>query len=78
MIPTYYFQLRGTDFEVPDFAGRYCADAVAARREAESLATELSMLSGGAGRDGATLEVDDTDLRPLLVLPLDEARTPRC
>jgi hypothetical protein len=78
MIPTYYFQLRGDGFEAPDLAGRYCVDAMAARAEAERLAAELATLSGGATRPGATLEVDDPDLRPLLVLPLHEGRPHRC
>lgn len=78
MIPTYYFQLRGDGFDLPDLAGRTCADAVAARGEAEQLAAELAELSAGAGPAGATLEVDDGDLRPLFALPLREARAPRC
>jgi hypothetical protein len=78
MIPTYYFQHRGNGFEAPDLAGRYRAAAIAARAGAERLAAELAILSQGATRPGATLEVDDPDLRPLLVLPLGEGRPHRC
>ena len=76
MIPTYYFQLRGEDFEVPDLAGRQLPDASAARGEAERLAAELvETARADRGRPpAATLEVDDENMRPLLLIPLNEEK----
>ena len=71
-MPTYYFHLRGSDYEVPDLAGRECCDDVAARAEAERLAAELveTALVAGERPPSATIEVADEDLRPVLALPL--------
>jgi hypothetical protein len=71
-MPTYYFHLRGEGFEVPDLAGRECADDSAARAEAERLAAEIieNALISGEPPLAATVEVDDEELRPLLALPL--------
>ena len=71
-MPTYYFHLRGEGFEVPDLAGRECADDSAARAEAERLAAEIieNALVSGEPPLAATVEVDDEELRPLLALPL--------
>ena len=41
VMPTYYFNLRGEDFELPDLAGKSLSDDAAARAEAERLAAEL-------------------------------------
>ena len=71
-MPTYYFHLRGEGFEVPDLAGRECADDHAARLEAERLAAEIleAALVSGEPPVPATVEVDDEELRPILALPL--------
>ncbi len=74
-MPTYYFNLRGEDFEQPDFAGRSLPDAAAARAEAERLAAELvetALVSGTVPPD-AVVEVDDEQMRPVLALPLNPA-----
>jgi hypothetical protein len=71
-MPIFYFNLRGEGCEVPDLAGRLCADAEAAKVEAERLAAELveTALVAGARPPEATIEVTDEELRPVLVLPL--------
>jgi hypothetical protein len=72
MAPTYYFQLRGEDYEVPDLTGTACADDEAARAEAERLARELvetARITGGPPPSGA-IEVIDGELRPIVILPL--------
>jgi hypothetical protein len=71
-MPLYYFNVRGESFELPDLAGRQCADDSAARAEAERMAAELietALVAGDLPPD-ATIEVDDEELRPLLALPL--------
>ena len=75
-MPIYYFNVRGDGLEVPDTAGRICADAASARREAESMAADLvaTALSSGAPPPDAVIEVDDEDQRPILALPLRDAR----
>jgi hypothetical protein len=75
-MPTYYFHLRGQDYEVPDLAGRECPDDIAARAEAERLAAELveTALVAGERPPPVTVEVADEELRPVLALPLNEAR----
>ena len=72
-MPTYYFHLRGDDFELPDLAGKSLSDDAAARAEAERLAAELveTALAAGALPPAATVEVDDEDMRPVLALPLN-------
>ena len=72
-MPTYYFHLRGEGFEVPDLAGRECADDEAARAEAERLAAELieTALVAGEAPAPATVEVDDEELRPVMAIPLN-------
>jgi hypothetical protein len=75
MMPTYYFTLRGEDFELPDLAGKTLSDDSAARAEAERLAAELveaALISGSLPPD-AVVEVDDEQLRPVLALPLNPA-----
>lgn len=75
-MPTYYFNVRGEDFEVPDLAGKSLSDDAAARAEAERLAAELvesALISGNPPPD-AVVEVDDEQMRPLLALPLNPAR----
>jgi hypothetical protein len=71
-MPTYYFNLRGEDFELADLAGKTLSDDAAARAEAERLAAELveTALVAGTLPPGATVEVDDEDMRPVLALPL--------
>jgi uncharacterized protein with GYD domain len=58
--------------EVPDMAGRICADVEAARREAESMAADLAGTALAAGEMplDAVIEVDDEEQRPVLALPL--------
>lgn len=75
-MPTYYFNLRGKDFELPDLAGKRLDDDEAARAEAERLAAELveSALVAGAVPPDAVVEVDDEQMRPVLALPLNPAR----
>ncbi len=75
-MPTYYFYLRGEDFELPDLAGKSLDDASAARAEAERLAAELveSALFSGKPPPRAVVEVDDEQLRPVIALPLDPAQ----
>ncbi|HEX8379290.1 MAG TPA: hypothetical protein VF619_01925 [Allosphingosinicella sp.] len=75
MAPTYYFHLRGEDFELPDLAGKTLEDSAAARAEAERLAAELveSALISGAVPPDAVIEVDDEQMRPVLALPLNLA-----
>ena len=75
-MPIYYFHVRGDGFEVPDIAGRLCADPAAARREAERMAEDLvaTALAAGAPPPEAVIEVDDEDQRPVLALPLTEVR----
>ncbi len=75
MTPTYYFTLRGPDFELPDLAGKTLSDDAAARAEAERLAAELvesALISGNLPPD-AVVEVDDEQMRPVLALPLNPA-----
>jgi hypothetical protein len=75
VMPTYYFNLRGEDFELPDLAGKTLSDTEAARAEAERLAAELveSALISGTVPPDAVVEVDDEQMRPLLALPLNPA-----
>jgi Domain of unknown function (DUF6894) len=77
-MPHYYFTLRGEGFEVPDLAGRHCADEAAAREEAERIAAELVEAARLAGEapPKATVEVDDEQLRPVLALPVAAAGRP--
>jgi hypothetical protein len=74
-MPTYYFNVRGEDFELPDLAGKRLDDDKAARAEAERLAAELveSALQAGTVPPDAVVEVDDEEMRPLLALPLSAA-----
>jgi hypothetical protein len=74
-MPTYYFNLRGENFELPDLAGKSLSDDAAARTEAERLAAELieSALIAGNPPPDAVIEVDDEQMRPLLALPLNPA-----
>ena len=78
-MPHYYFTLRGAGFEVPDLAGRHCADEAAARHEAERIAAELVEAAQVAGEapPEAILEVDDEQLRPVLALPIAGAGAAR-
>lgn len=71
-MPTFYFNVRGEDFDLPDLAGRECSDSAEARAEAERLATELveAALVAGELPFDAVVEVDDEELRPVLALPL--------
>ena len=74
-MPTYYFNLRGEDFDLPDLAGTPLRDDSEARAEAERLAAELvetALVSGTVPPD-AVVEVDDEDMRPVLALPLNPA-----
>jgi hypothetical protein len=77
-MPTYYFNLRGENFELPDLAGQTLSDASAARAEAERLAAELveSALMSGAVPPDAVIEVDDEQMRPVLALPLNPGGGP--
>jgi len=71
-MPTFYFNVRGDDFDLPDLAGRECADTAQARAEAERLAADLvetALVAGELPLD-AVVEVDDEELRPVLALPL--------
>jgi hypothetical protein len=75
VMPIYYFNLRGENFELPDLAGKSLSDDAAARAEAERLAAELveaALISGTLPPD-AVVEVDDEQMRPLLALPLNPA-----
>lgn len=74
-MPTYYFHLRGENFELPDLAGKRLDDDSAAREEAERLAAELveSALIAGTVPPDAVVEVDDEEMRPVLALPLKPA-----
>ena len=75
MMPTFYFHLRGEGYDVPDLAGQSYPDENAARAEAERLAAELveqARLAGTPPAD-AIIELVDSDLRPVLALPLREA-----
>jgi hypothetical protein len=74
-MPTYYFNLRGEDFELPDLIGKSLDDDAAARAEAERLAAELveSALASGKMPPDAVVEVDDEQMRPVLALPLNLA-----
>ena len=74
-MPTYYFSLRGENFELPDLAGKSLSDDAAARAEAERLAAELveSALISGSLPPDAVVEVDDEQMRPVLALPLNPA-----
>lgn len=74
-MPTYYFNLRGPDFELPDLAGKSLSDDGEARAEAERLAAELveSALTSGHLPPDAVVEVDDEQMRPVLALPLNPA-----
>lgn len=74
-VPLFYFNVRGESFEVPDLAGRRCADEAAARAEAERIAAELieAALAAGEIPPDATVEVDDAEMRPVLALPVAEA-----
>jgi hypothetical protein len=72
-MPQFYFNVRGEGFDLPDLAGRQCADEAAARAEAERIAAELveAALAAGHPPPQATVEVDDEALRPVLALPLN-------
>ncbi|MEA3011278.1 MAG: hypothetical protein QOJ91_2970 [Sphingomonadales bacterium] len=74
-MPTYYFNVRGEDFELPDLAGKSLDNDRTARAEAERLAAELveSALISGTAPPDAVVEVDDEQMRPLLALPLKPA-----
>lgn len=75
-MPTYYFNLRGENFDLPDLAGQTLSDDAAARAEAERLAAELvesALISGNLPPD-AVVEVDDEQMRPVLALPLNPAK----
>ena len=74
-MPTYYFNVRGDDFELPDLAGKTLNDDAAARAEAERLAAELveTALVAGTVPPRAIVEVDDEEMRPVLALPLNAA-----
>ena len=74
-MPTYYFNVRGRDFELPDLAGRQYPDAAGARAEAERLAAEMieTALIAGETPPEAIVEVDDEELRPVLAIPLRQA-----
>jgi hypothetical protein len=74
-MPTYYFNLRGESFELPDLAGKSLPDDAAARAEAERLAAELieTAIVAGTVPPDAVVEVDDEDMRPVLALPLNLA-----
>jgi hypothetical protein len=74
-MPVFFFNLRGPGFDVPDLAGREFPDAAAARAEAERLAAELAetALASGEISEGATVEVDDEEQRPVLALPIGQA-----
>lgn len=74
-MPTYYFTLKGDDFESPDLAGKSLPDDEAARAEAERLAAELveNALIAGRTPPDAVVEVDDEQMRPILALPLNPA-----
>ena len=74
-MPTYYFNVRGKDFELPDLAGKSLSDDSEARQEAERLAAELveSALISGKPPPDAVVEVDDEQMRPVLALPLNPA-----
>jgi hypothetical protein len=71
-MPTYFFNVRGDGLDVPDLTGRVCADAAAARAEAERLAAELAETAraAGAAPPAAVVEVDDEEQRPVLALPV--------
>ncbi len=75
-MPTYYFNVRGENFERPDLAGKSLGDDAAARAEAERLAAELVESASISGRPppDAVVEVDDEQMRPILALPLKPAR----
>jgi hypothetical protein len=75
-VPIYYFNVRGPGLEVPDTAGRLCDDPAAARREAELMAADLvgTALAAGELPLDAVIEVDDEEQRPVLALPLRQAR----
>jgi hypothetical protein len=74
-MPTYYFSLRGENFESPDLAGKTLCNDSEARAEAERLAAELveSALISGKLPPDAVVEVDDEQMRPVLALPLNLA-----
>ena len=76
-MPIYYFNVRGDGFDVPDTAGKLCADPAAARREAELLAADLvgTALAAGEPPLDAIIEVDDEEQRPVLALPLHEIKS---
>ena len=75
-MPIYYFNVRGRGLDVPDTAGRLCDDPAAARREAELMAADLVAAALAAGEPplDAVIEVDDEQQRPVLALPLRQAR----
>jgi hypothetical protein len=71
-MPTFYFNVRGEELDVPDFAGKELRDAASARAEAERLAAEIARIAllAGAPAPDAVVEVDDEDLRPVAALPV--------
>jgi len=75
LMPIYYFNVRGEDFELPDLTGKSLDGDASAREEAERLAAELiesALISGNLPPD-AVVEVDDEQMRPVLALPLNPA-----
>jgi hypothetical protein len=75
-VPIYYFNVRGDGLDVPDMAGRHCADSATAWREAERMAMDLvdTALSSGALPPDSVIEVDDEEQRPVLALPLRQGK----
>ena len=75
-MPTYFFHVRGADFDTPDLIGRECDGPEAARSEAERIAAELleSALLAGNPPPDAVIEVDDESQRPILALPIPASR----
>ncbi|HEX2763274.1 MAG TPA: hypothetical protein VHM92_05440 [Allosphingosinicella sp.] len=71
-MPTFYFNVRGDELDVPDFAGKQLRDADAARVEAGRLGAEIARaaLLAGAPTPDAVVEVDDEEMRPVAAFPV--------
>lgn len=74
-MPVFYFNVDGSALHWSDGVGTPCRDLSAARLEAKRIAAEIvatSILAGRVPAD-ATIEVEDTERRPVLEMPLQHA-----
>lgn len=74
-MPTFYFNVHCSNYEITDLVGEKCRNSTMARVEALRTAREIiqdALLSGSFPQDG-WIEVEDEEHRPVLTLPLRQA-----